>query len=105
MSPGGDRGHLCCRVKPWSFVAAGGHRMKESGDKLFGIAEKIKTPLALAGLVVIVLYLLVKQVLALDVFSNIGGSGTLRVLENVLDSVFWLATIAVVLGVGSYVVA
>lgn len=79
--------------------------MKDNLVKLFGVAEKIKTPLALSGVVVIVLYLLFKQVLSLNVFSNIGSTNTFVLLQNILSMVFWLAVVTIVLGIGSYILA
>jgi hypothetical protein len=70
--------------------------------KISAIATKIKTPLALSGLVFVVLYLLYRQVLSLDVFSNIGANSTFLLLQNVLGKLFLLALLALVLGVGSY---
>ena len=79
--------------------------MKDTIVKLLGVAEKVKTPLALSGLVIIVLYLIFKQVLSLNVFSNIGSSNTFVLLQNLLSMVFWLAILSIVLGVGSYILA
>lgn len=70
---------------------------------ILSVANKVKTPLALSGLVVIVLYLIVKQILSLNVFSNIGSSSTFILLQNILDKVFWLAVITIFLGIGSYI--
>lgn len=79
--------------------------MKENLIKIFGVAEKVKTPLALAGLVVIVLYLIFRQVLSLDVFSNIGASNTFALLQTVLSMLFWLAVTSILLGVSSYILS
>jgi hypothetical protein len=77
--------------------------MEEKITKLARIAVTIKTPMALSGLVMIVLYTLYRQVLNLNVFSNIGGSHTFVVIQSVLDKLFWLALVALVLGVASYI--
>lgn len=76
--------------------------MKPNLDKLMGIASKVKTPLTLSGIVVIVLYAIYRQVLSLDVFENVGANSTFVLLQNVLDRLFWLAQIAIILGVVSY---
>ncbi len=74
--------------------------MKDNVVKLFGVAEKVKTPLALSGMVIVVLYLIFNKVLSLNVFANIGESNTFILLQSVLSKVFWIAIVAIVLGVG-----
>jgi len=71
-------------------------------EGLLSVTSKVGTPLALAGIIVIVLYALYKQVLALKLFVPIGVGPTARLLQNVLNKLFWLALIALVLGVASY---
>jgi len=72
-------------------------------EKLAAIANKVKTPLALAGLIVIVLYGIYRQVLSLDIFSKVGEASTLILIGGILDKLFWLALIALVMGIASYV--
>ena len=72
-------------------------------EGLLNVASKVGTPLALAGIIVIVLYALFKQVLALKLFTPIGAGPTSRFLQNVLNKLFWLALIALILGVASYI--
>jgi hypothetical protein len=79
--------------------------MKDSIVKVFVVAEKVKTPLALSGLVIVVLYLIFQKVLSLNVFSDIGSSNTFVLLQNILSMIFWLAVLAMVLGVGSYILS
>ena len=71
-------------------------------EGLLRVASKVGTPLALAGIIVIILYALYKQVLALKLFTRIGADPTSRLLQNVLNKLFWLAIIALILGVTSY---
>lgn len=71
-------------------------------DKILNIATKIKTPLSIAGLVVITLYLIVRQILNLNVFSNVGQDKSYLLLSKILDKIFLLALIALVLGIFSY---
>lgn len=73
-------------------------------DKLLSIASSLKTPFALAALVVAILYLIYRQVLSLGVFSNIGADPTFHLLQNVLDKLFWLALVAIILSLLSYIV-
>ncbi len=76
--------------------------MQFDAAKLFAVADRVKTPLALAGTVVIALYLIYRQVLSLSIFSNIGSQPTFLVIQSIIDKLFWLAILALVLGVGSY---
>lgn len=78
--------------------------MKLSIEKLAGLASRVRTPLALSGVVTVVLYAIYKQVLSLGVFANIGATPTFQLLQDVLDKLFWLALVAIVLGVASYLV-
>jgi hypothetical protein len=65
-------------------------------------AGKVKTPLTLSGAVIVVLYAIYKQVLSLSVFANVGADSTFIILQSILNKLFWLALIAIVLGVASY---
>jgi len=73
-------------------------------DKIFDIAIKVKTPLSITGLAVIILYLVIRQVLSLDVFANVGEENTYLLLSSVLDKIFWFAIIALFFGVFSYII-
>lgn len=72
-------------------------------SKIATILDRIKTPLTLGGLVVVVLYGLYNQILKLPGFSAALPSGaTAQLLQDIIRYLFWLAILAVVLGVGSY---
>jgi len=76
--------------------------MKPDIQALLKLALKIRTPLALAGLVIIIFYAIYKEVLSLNIFTNVGGNSTFLIIENIIEKVFWLAVLALVLGVISY---
>jgi ABC-type arginine/histidine transport system permease subunit len=76
--------------------------MQVDAAKLFALADRIKTPLALAGAVVVALYLIYRQVLSLGIFSTLGSQPTFLVVQSIIDKLFWLAVLALVLGVCSY---
>ncbi|OGO74867.1 MAG: hypothetical protein A3K45_03600 [Chloroflexi bacterium RIFOXYC12_FULL_59_14] len=78
--------------------------MKSDMGKFINLAGKIKTPLTLSGLVVVILYAVYRQVLSLNIFENIGANSTFVLLQNILDKIFWLALISILLGVASYLV-
>lgn len=73
-------------------------------EKVVSIARRVKTPLSLSGIVVAVLYAIYRQVLSLNVFENIGANPTFLLLQNVLNKLFWLALVAIVLGVASHLI-
>lgn len=76
-----------------------------SAATLFRVTERVKTPMALSGLVVVALYLVFSRVLSLPVFGDLGQDHTYQLLHEVLRYVFWLAIVAVLLGAGSFVLA
>jgi hypothetical protein len=78
--------------------------MSSGMEKVVGIARRVRTPLSLSGITVAVLYAIYRQVLSLNVFENIGANPTFLLLQNVLDKLFWLALVAIVLGVASYLI-
>ena len=79
--------------------------MKVSAARVLAVAEKVKTPLSLSGVVVAVLYLIIRQILSLDLFSRIDSPSTFTLLQNLVDKLFWLAALALVLGVSSYILS
>lgn len=71
--------------------------------KIANILDRIKTPLTLGGLVVLVLYGLYSQVLKLPGLGAALPSGAAaQLIGDIIKYLFWLAILAVVLGVGSY---
>jgi hypothetical protein len=76
--------------------------LEQLTTRLVAIATRVQTPLALAGLIVIVLYAIFSQILRLDIFANVGGNGTLQLVSDVLQKLFILAIVSLCLGVASY---
>jgi hypothetical protein len=70
-------------------------------ETLFAIASRIATPLSLAGVVVMVLFLLYRQLIAGPLSVQLNQSQAFRTINRLLILVFALAIVAVVLGVGS----
>lgn len=71
-------------------------------SRLARIAAGVRTPLGLAGLVLVLAFALVRAVLALNVFSNIGGANTYRLLNNLLVGLFIMAMFSLVLAATGY---
>jgi hypothetical protein len=70
--------------------------------KLVAALDRVKTPLTLGGLVVIVLYELYSQILKLKIFGQLPPDSTFILVRDIVGYLFWLAVLAVVLGVASY---
>jgi hypothetical protein len=73
-------------------------------DKLIEVVSKIRTPLTLSGLVIIALIIIVRSILDLDIFNQIGGVLTFQYISLLTQLIFGLAFLAVVLGVLSYLI-
>lgn len=74
-------------------------------SKVGNIIERVRTPLALAGLVVVVLYALYRQILGMDIFTRIGSGETFVLVDRVLLYLFILAVFAVALGAVGYILS
>jgi len=71
-------------------------------SRLLDAVPKIRTPLVLAGVVMLVLYAILSQILHLDIFANVGSSGTIQLIGGLIQKLFILAITSLVLGVLSY---
>jgi hypothetical protein len=70
--------------------------------RIGGVLDRVKTPLTLGGLVVIVLYGIYSQILKLNIFPQLPAASAFIIIRDIIGYLFWLAVLAVVLGVGSY---
>ena len=77
----------------------------ENIDKLIVLVSKIKTPLILSGLVVIVMYYTYKQILSSGLLSKLGEGNTFLLLDKILNVMFYLAILSIILGAGCYLVS
>ena len=68
-------------------------------EKLISIANRFKTPISISALVVIVLYLIYHQILELEIFSKLDEDQTFNLINNLIYILFYLAILAIVLGV------
>ena len=73
-------------------------------EKVAGVLRGIRTPLSLGGLAVIVLCVVYNRVLGLEIFSTMTASQTSGLLNTMVGYVFWLAIVAVVLGIVGYLI-
>ncbi len=72
------------------------------GGQFVSILEQIRGPLSIVALSFLVTYAVYLRVLKLGVFQPIGRKGTLSILHSILGKLFWLALVALILGLGSY---
>src|SRR6476619_6137670 len=73
-------------------------------EKLVAALAKVKTPLTLGGLVVIVLYGIYSQVLKLFGPNSFPPGSAPIIVRDIVGYLFWLAIVAVVLGIAASVI-
>jgi hypothetical protein len=71
---------------------------------LFEVAAQIATPLSLAGIVVIVLFLLYRQLIAGPLAAQLSQSHSFRIVNRLVTYVFILGLLAIVIGIGAFLV-
>jgi len=69
-----------------------------------GVLNRIKMPLTLAGLALLIFYGVLSKILALGIFSQLQEANTASILGRILFYTFVIALVCVVLGVGSFLV-
>jgi hypothetical protein len=74
-------------------------------EKIVEIASKVSTPLALAGVVATLFFLLVRAALVRDLFPKLPSGAGGRLLRVVIDRFFILSLVAILLGFAGYVFA
>jgi hypothetical protein len=72
---------------------------------IFDTASKISTPLALAGFIAAVFFLVVKQIIAKNVFPKFSEAIAGGLLQDIINKLFILALVAMVLGFAGYALA
>ncbi len=70
--------------------------------KMTGVLERVKTPLTLGGLALLIFYGIFSKVLALGIWGPLQEGSTAALIGRVLFYTFILALICVVLGVTSF---
>jgi hypothetical protein len=73
-------------------------------SQILKFLDKIKTPLSISGLALMILYLIVKGVLNMDIYEKIGADNTYLVVERIIKYIFFIALLSIVLGVFSYII-
>ena len=73
-------------------------------SKVSGVLRGVRTPLSLGGLAVIVLCVVYNRILGLGIFPTVNQSQASQLLTVMVGYVFWLALVAVVLGIAGYLI-
>jgi multisubunit Na+/H+ antiporter MnhF subunit len=73
-------------------------------EKLFGIAEKIATPLSLAALALLVLYAVYKLIFGRLQLERVVGKDVYRLTSRAMTFLFVLGLILAVLAISSYII-
>jgi hypothetical protein len=69
-----------------------------------GILSRVKTPLTIAGLALLIFYGVLSKILGLGIFSQLQERSTSDLLTRILSYTFVIAIVCVVLGVAAYLV-
>jgi hypothetical protein len=73
-------------------------------DRLLEIASSVSTPLALSGLIAAIFFLILRQLLAKNIFPQLTRAVGGDVLKLIIGRLFILALIAMILGFAGYIV-
>ena len=71
-------------------------------QRLFGVATKVATPISLASLSIIAIYMVYRGILSLHIFGDLTGDQTIELVNNVANKIFYLAIVLSVLSIPSY---
>jgi len=82
-----------------------GTQLEAPMDLIFGIASKVSTPLALAGVIVAALFLVFQQIIKKKIFPKLTTALAGNIILSIINKLFILALVAIVLGFAGYVVA
>ena len=77
---------------------------RDTMEKLFNIASRISTPLALSGFVVLIFFLLIRQLLDKNIFPTLTKKLSSDVIKLIIRCIFILSLLTVLLGSLGYVI-
>lgn len=84
----------------FTFYLAQGGLIQE----IIRIAAGISTPIALAGLFAAILFLVIRIILSLNIFANVGKAGTIKIILWIITGLFILSFVTAGLGFAGYVI-
>lgn len=71
-------------------------------ERIFQTASDVSTPLALAGLFASIIFFILKQIIAKNIFPELSRVASALIIRQIVDRLFYLALLAMVLGFISY---
>jgi hypothetical protein len=74
-------------------------------NSLFNIASKVSTPLALGGVVIVVLFYIYQQIIKKNIFPKLTVYLAGSIIKNMINKLFILSLVALGLGFVAYIVA
>ena len=77
----------------------------EQESKIFKIVERAKTPLSITGISLMIMYLIIKKVLELDIYENVGAENTFKIIDKIINYIFAVAVISLLLGITAYIIS
>jgi hypothetical protein len=78
--------------------------LEGSMERILEIASNVSTPLALSGLIAAIFFLVLRQIVAKNIFPKLTRSVGGDLLKLIVERLFILALIAMVLGFAGYIV-
>lgn len=72
-------------------------------EKIFEIASKISTPLALGGIITVAFFFILKKIISKDIFLTLTKSSSFNIIKIIIDRIFLLAFIAIIFGFFGYI--
>lgn len=77
----------------------------EQESRIFKIVERVKTPLSITGISLMIMYLIIKKILDLDIYENVGAENTFKIIDKIINYVFVVAVISLLLGITTYLIS
>lgn len=74
-------------------------------NSIFEITSKISTPLALGGVVVAILFFILRQIIKKNIFPKLTIALAGNIIQSIINKLFFLALVAIVLGFLGYTFA
>jgi tRNA A-37 threonylcarbamoyl transferase component Bud32 len=71
-------------------------------QRLFSVATKVATPISLASLSVIAIYMIYHSIIGLHILGDLTGDQTIELVNNIANKIFYLAIVLSAVSIPSY---
>lgn len=71
-------------------------------ETIFATASSVSTPLALGGIFAVIVFFIFRAIINRDIFPQLAGSQAKEIIQQMIIYLFYLALVAIVLGVAAY---